>query len=139
MAIYAPAHSLLYIEANHPLAIVDTISNTDVWKIIEKTTATHVETQRRGWLQSVIAFTGIGPINSVILSRAQIAVVITDLGTTADSETLRVKPEGAILIETHTAEGRIRAPVEEALSKLANLTYGNPTSRRTNIDDVEFI
>jgi hypothetical protein len=64
---------------------------------------------------------------------------VTDLGTTEDGETLRVKPEGALLIETHTSERRIRPAVEAALKNLAEVTYGTPTARRTTIDGFEFI
>ena len=139
MAIYAPATSLLYLESNRPLAVVDAIVGTDAWKIVDKASGTQSGAQPNRWLQSFIAWTGIGPIKSVILARSQLAVVVTDLGTTEDGETLRVKPEGAVLIETHTAERRIRPPVEEALKRLAEMTYGKPTSRRTTIDGVEFI
>jgi len=139
MAIYAPATSLLYLESNRPLTVVDTIVGTDAWRIVDKASGTQPAAQPKDWLQSFIGWTGIGPIRSVILARAQLAVVVTDLGTTEDGETLRVKPEGAVLIETHTTESRIRPPVEEALKKLAEITYGKPTARRTTIDGVEFI
>lgn len=139
MAIYAPATSLLYLESNRPLAVVDAIIDTDAWKIIEKAGGPQPGPQPKRWLQSFIGWTGMGPIRSVILARAQLAVVVTNLGTTEDGETLKVKPEGAVLIETHTAERRIRPPVEEALKKLAEITYGKPTARRTTIDGVEFI
>ncbi|HVQ39865.1 MAG TPA: hypothetical protein VMS31_20155, partial [Pyrinomonadaceae bacterium] len=66
-------------------------------------------------------------------------VVITELGTIADGDTLKVKPEGVVLIETHTSERRIRPAVEEALGQLAELTYGKPTNRKTTIEGVEFI
>lgn len=139
MAIYAPATSLLYLESNRPLAIVDAIVATDAWKIVDKAGGVQRVAQPRPWLQSFIGWTGIGPIRSVILARAQVAVVVTDLGTTEDGATLKVKPEGAVLIETHTAERRIRPPVEEALKKLAEIAYGKPTPRRTTIDGVDFI
>jgi len=139
MAVYAPATSLLYLESNRPLAVVETIIGTDAWKVVETALGTRRSPRPNHWLQSVVGWTGIGPIQSVILARAQVAVVVTDLGTTEEGDTLRVKPEGAVLIETHTAERRIRPPVEGALKRLAEMAYGNPTSRRTNVDGVEFI
>jgi hypothetical protein len=139
MAGYAPASSLLYLEANRPMAVFDTLVGTDAWKIVDKASGSESAPQSRGWLQSFIGWTGIGPINSVILARAQLAVVVTDLGAIEEGETLRVKPEGALLIETHTSERRIRPAVESALKSLAEITYRNPTSRRTTIDGVEFI
>ena len=139
MAGYAPASSLLYLEANRPLTVFDTIVGTDAWKILEKASGTQPTPQSRGWLQSFLGWTGIGPIKSVILARSQLAVVVTDLGTTEDGQTLRVKPEGALLIETHTSERRIRPTVEAALKNLAEVNYGTPTARRTTVDGFEFI
>ena len=139
MSIYAPATSLLYLESNRPLEVVETIVATDAWKVVEEALGTPDNARPNRWLQSLVGWTGIGPIQSVILSRAQVAVVVTDLGTTEEGDTLRVRPEGAVLIETHTLERRIRPPVEGALERLARITYGNPTSRRTNVDGVEFI
>src|SRR6266851_5563554 len=108
MAIYAPATSLLYLESNRPLEVVETIVATDAWKVVEKASGTPGRPRPNRWLQSLVGWTGIGPIQSVILARAQVAVVVTDLGTTEEGDTLRVKPEGAVLIETHTPERRIR-------------------------------
>jgi hypothetical protein len=139
MSIYAPATALLYLESNRPLAVADTIIGTDAWKIIDKVTATRTNPHPQPWLESFIGWTGMGPVKSVILSRAQIAVVVTDLGTVEDGETLKVKPEGVILIETHTAERRIRPPVEEVLRQLAETTYGEATERRSTIEGVEFV
>lgn len=139
MAAYAPADSLLYLEANRPLEIVETLARTDAWKAFDKILGTVPKTSQSHWLQSFVSWTGIGPSQSVILARAQIAVVVTDLGSTEAGDMLRVKSEGAILIETHTSEGRIRAPFEQALKTLAEKTYGRPSPRRVTVEGVEFI
>lgn len=139
MATYAPGNALLYFESNHPVDVFDAIVRTDAWKIIDTASGTQPRPQPSRWLQSLIRWTGIGPVESVILARSQVAVVVTDLGITQEGETVRVKPEGALLIETHTSERRIRPVVEAALQKLAEITYGRPTSRRTNIDGVDLI
>lgn len=139
MATYAPADSLLYLEANRPLEVVETIANTDAWKAFERVIGDTASKPRSQWLQRFIGWTGIGPIQSVVFARAQIAVVVTNLGTTEEGDTLNIKPEGAILIETHTAEGRVRGPFEQALKTLAEKTYSRPTSRRVTLDGVEFI
>jgi hypothetical protein len=139
MASYAPANSLVYLESDRPLAVVEAIAQTDAWDVVAQVIGSPRERPRQAWLQRFVGWTGIGPVQSVILSRAQLAVVVTDLGTTAEGDTLKIKPQGAVLIETHTAEGRIRAPVEENLKKLAQMTYGRPTLRRSSIDGVEFI
>lgn len=139
MAAYAPADSMLYLEANQPLEVVETIAHTDAWRAFERVMETPASAPRSRWLQGFIRWTGIGPIQSVILARAQVAAVVTYLGTTEEGDTLRIKPEGAILIETHTSEGRIRAPFEHALQALAEKTYGHPIPRRITLDGVDFI
>jgi hypothetical protein len=138
MAAYAPANSLLYLEANRPLAVFETIGGTDGWKALEKVMGTPPSAPSSHLLQGFLAWTGIGPAQSVILARAQVAVVVTDLGTTEAGDTLKVKSEGAILVETHTSEARIKPQFEQALKTLAEKTYGHPTARRITIDGVEF-
>ena len=138
MAAYAPADSMLYLEANRPLEVVETIAGTDAWRVFEKTAGAPAIAPRSLWLQGFMRWTGIGPIQSVILARAQIAAVVTDLGTVEEGDTLRIKQEEAILIETHTSEGRIKAPFERAIKTLAEKHYGRPTLRRTTLDGVEF-
>ncbi len=139
MAAYAPANSLLYLEANRPAEVVQAVESTDAWKAFEQAMGTRQNRPSAGWLQGLVRWTGIGPIESVVLSRAQLAVVVTDLGTVESGDTLRVTSEAAILIETHTSESRIRPPFEEALKTLAEKTYGRPTLRRVTIGGVEFV
>jgi len=137
MAAYAPANSLLYLEANQPVEVARVLAATDAGKILESFAGKHQAATGNIWLQRFVRWTGIGPIESVILARSQIAVVVTDLGATEDADTLRVKPEGALIIETQTAESRIRPPVEKAIKKLAELTYGKPVFRGATVDGVD--
>ena len=140
MATYAPANSLLYLESNRPSEVVESLAGTDAWKSMEKAMGVQHSTRRSHWFQRFVGWTGIGPIRSVIVARAQLAVVVTDLRTTEEQgDTLRIKPEAAAIIETHTRESRIRAPIEQALQRLAEMTYGQPVSRRTTIDGLEFM
>jgi hypothetical protein len=139
MAAYAPSDSLLYIEANRPLDVADAIVGTDAWRSFEKTIGAPSITPRSRWLQVFMRWTGIGPIQSVILARAQIAAVVTDLGAVEEGETLRIKQEEAILIETHTSGNRIKSLFEQALKTLAEKNYGRPTVRRTTLDGIELV
>jgi hypothetical protein len=139
MATFAPANSMIYLESNSPLAVVEAVSQTDAWTAAAQVLGSPKNLQPSPWFRRFVTWTGIGPIHSVILFRAQVAVVVTDFGTTEKGDTLTVKPEGALIIETHTAESRIRGPVEENLKRLAEVTYGRSALRRSNIDGVEFI
>ncbi len=139
MSQYAPADSIIYLESNHPLEVAETIAGTDVWKGLDKLSGYKETSRRSDWIQRFVAWTGIGPAQSVMLARAQLAIVVTQLGTSEEGDTLRIRPEGAAIIETHTAESRIRSPAEQILKALAKMTYGESTLRRTTIDGVEFI
>ena len=90
-------------------------------------------------MRRLIAFTGIGPTSSVILARAQVAIVMLDLGSREENNTMTLKPEVALLIETHTSKRRIKATVEDALQTFAQRLYKNPTSKRVVIDADEFL
>ena len=139
MAQYAPADSIVYLESNRPLEVGESIARTDVWKDLETLAGHQYSSPRHRWLQQLVGWTGMGPIQSVILARAQLAIVVTQLGTSEEGDTLRVKPEGAAIIETHTSERRIRYPVEQILKRLAEMTYNKPTLRRTTVDGVDVI
>lgn len=138
MAMYAPADSLLYLESNRPIEVVDAITGTEAWKALGSAVQSQPAIPQWRWLRGFIRWTGIGSTKSVILARAQVAVVVTDLRAMEEGDSLNIKSEGALLIETHTSERRIRAIFEETIKELAEKTYGSPTSRRVTIEGVEY-
>ena len=138
MASYAPADSLLFLESNNPADVVESLRRTEAWKLVDSLAGKERRADNT-WIRQLVRWTGIGPTNSVILSRAQVAVVVTNLGVEQGDETLTVKPEGALLVDTHTSANRTKPEVEQALKKLAERAYGNPIQRRTTIDGFEFI
>src|SRR6185295_3974252 len=139
MAAYAPSDSLLYLESNNPADVVGALTKTDAWKLVQDLTGNQQKWYADAWSVKFVKWTGIGPINSVILTRSQLAVIVTDLGVAQDEESLTIKPEGALLVETHTAESRIRPAMEQAIKKFAETAYGQPTLRRITLEGVEFI
>ena len=139
MANYAPADALVYLECNSLLDVVDAIASTDAWKELSPLLETSGNQPPNRWLTRVISWTGIGPTRTVILARAQLATVMLDLGAKEQGETLTIKPEAAILIETHTTERRIRPTVEEALRLFAEKSYRQPTLKKTNVVGSEFL
>ncbi|MCM3869467.1 MAG: hypothetical protein ND895_02050, partial [Pyrinomonadaceae bacterium] len=108
MADYAPADALVYLECNSLLDVADAIAGTDAWKQLSPSSGTAPSQPPNRWLTRVIAWTGIGSTQTVILARAQLATVMLDLGAKEQGGNLTIRPEAAILIETHTSESRIR-------------------------------
>src|SRR5829696_5151416 len=67
---------------------------------------------------------GIGPLPAVLFARAQVALVVVDLSTSEENDTLKVRPEVALIAETHTSKWRTKPAVADAVKKLANFAYG---------------
>lgn len=136
MSAFAPGNSLLYLEVNQPAEVLNALSKTDAWKTVDQ--AKRLQTHRRPWLQELIRITGIGPIDSVLIARSQLALVVTNLGATEEGETLNLKPEAAIIIETHTAERRIQTPIERWVQSLLKSSNANLEPHRSNFDGIRF-
>ena len=67
---------------------------------------------------------GIGPLPAVLFARAQVALVVVGLNTSEENDTLKVRPEVAIIAETHTSKWRTKPAAVEAVKQLANFAYG---------------
>src|SRR5215217_1954160 len=122
MADYAPANSIVYVEVNNLAAVAQAIQNSEVWRAAAPITQSKPATQNR--FMNTSARAGIGPLPAVLFARAQIALVVVDLSTSEENETLKVRPEVAIIAETHTSRWRTKPAAVEAVKHLANLVYG---------------
>lgn len=139
MSAAAPASALVYLESNSLMEIADGIAATSTWKLVQPLIGETKTAWPSSQTRRFIAFTGIGPTASVILARAQVAMVMIDLGAREEAETMTLKPEAALLIETHTSKRRIKSTVEQALQTFAERFYARPTLRRTVVDGDEFL
>jgi hypothetical protein len=119
MADYAPANSIVYVEFNNLAAVAQAIQSNEVWQAVG---GSKPETQNR--FMNVAARAGLGPLPAVLFSRAQIALVVVDLSTTVENDTLKVRPEVALIAETHTSRWRTKTAAVEAVKHLANFVYG---------------
>ena len=134
---YAPADSVLYVELNTPTEVVRAIQQTDVWKAAAPITQSQPSSSNR--LALMAARAGIGPIDAVLFARAQLALVVVGLNAAEQDDTLRVKPEFALIAETHTSAWRTKPAVVSAVKQLATFVYGasNCSERTADADYVE--
>ncbi|HSE33246.1 MAG TPA: hypothetical protein VLA93_16860 [Pyrinomonadaceae bacterium] len=125
MAGYIPADSLVYLEFNSLPDLAKAIEENKTWK----TAAQHVNADSRliDPLWSTVARYGLAPAKSVVLSRAQFAVVLVGMNSIPDGDTLRIRPEVALVVETHTASWRIKSMAADAVKSLATHAYGQST------------
>src|ERR1041385_2111479 len=123
MADYAPADAIVYVEFNNLAAAAQAIQNSDVWQAAAPITQSKPACQSR--FMNTAARAGIGPLPAVLFARAQFALVVVGLNTSEENDTLKVRPEVAIIAETHTSHWRIQPATVEAVKHLANFAYGS--------------
>jgi len=139
MAAYVPADSLVYLEADSLPEIVEAVTSAGAWRALGP--AAGVE---GGWgfsrrTSRLLAFTGLGPGEAVVLSRAQVAVAILGFEAVEESGTaLKFTPRAALVAETHTSEWRARAAVEKMVGDFARRSFGEPSVERKEIDGVRY-
>jgi hypothetical protein len=137
MADYAPADSLVYVEFNNLADVAQAIQQSDVWQAAAPITQSRPVSRNR--LMATAARAGLGPLPAVLFARAQVALVVVGMNTAEEQDTLKVRPEVAIIAETHTSEWRTKPAAVEAIRQLANFAYGASmcSERRENADYIE--
>jgi hypothetical protein len=137
LADYAPADALVYVEFNDLAGVARAIQYTDAWKAAAPITQSQPRGENR--VLTAAARAGVAPIESVLFTRAQVALVVLGLNTSEQDDTLKVKPEVAVIAETHTTRWRTKPAAVEAVQRLANFAYGASTctERSGDADYVE--
>jgi hypothetical protein len=138
MAAYVPADSLIYLEANDLPDIAGGITSTDAWKALAPVAGIKSNLGNLGWLSRLASWTGIGPADAVVLSRAQVAVTVLGLEVADAGDTLKIKPRYALVVETHTGESRTRTAVENRIGDFARRAYGEPRVEQREADGANF-
>jgi hypothetical protein len=139
MAAYVPADTLVYMEANSLPQITSAVTSTDAWKALAGPAGIRTDLGRISWLSRLALWTGIGPSEAVVFSRAQIAVAVMGFDAADAGETLKVKPRYAVVVETHTSAGRARSAIESRIGDFARRAYGEPRFERRQVDGTDFL
>lgn len=125
MTDYAPADALVYIEANDLPQIATAITSTSAWRSLAAPARFDFNPRQFEWLTWLAGRTGIGSAEAVVLSRAQVAVVVLGVEATEAPE-VTIKPRLAIVVETHTGERRVRGAIDKLIGDFAKRAYGEP-------------
>ncbi len=137
MADYAPADSLVYVEFNNPAAVAYAIQHSTLWQAAAPITQSKPSSQNR--VATVAARAGLGPLPAVLFARAQVALAMIGMNTFEEENSLKVRPEFALIIETHTSKWRMKSAAVAAVKQLANFSYGASmcTERSAGADYIE--
>src|SRR5262245_49000244 len=122
MADYAPADSLVYVEFNNPSAVVKAIQHSNLWQAAAPIIQSKPHSQNR--FAATAARAGLGPLPAVLFARAQVALAMIGMNTFEEENSLKVRPEFALIVETHTSKWRIKPAAVDAIKQLANFSYG---------------
>jgi hypothetical protein len=139
MATYVPADSLIYLETNDLPDIAGGIVSTDAWQALAPSAGIRANLGNLSWLSRLASWTGIGPADAVVLSRAQVAVTVLGLDAADAGDTLKIKPRYAVVVETHTGESTTRSVVETRVGDFARRAYGEPRIERKEAGGANFI
>jgi len=139
MAAYVPADSLIYLETNDLPDIATGIISTEAWKALAPFAGIKSNLGNLNWLSRLASWTGIGPADAVVLSRAQIAVTVLGLDAADAGDTLKIKPRYAVVVETHTSESRARTAIENRVGDFARRAYGEPRVEQRETDGAKYI
>jgi hypothetical protein len=139
MAAYVPQDSLVYLESNSLPDILRGIASTEAWRTLAPAAGVRPDVAQLGWLTRLAKWTGIGSAESVIFSRAQVAVAVLgiDAKEGRDSE-LQISPRLVIVVETHTGETRVQKAITNVVGDFARRTYGEPKFERADRDGTPF-
>lgn len=138
MATYIPADSVAYFEANDLPALLKGMSETNAWQMLYSPAGIRGDLGRVGWLSKISAWTGIGTAESVVFSRAQIAVAVIGISGSENSEAVQIKPRYAVVIESHSSESRISSVIENRIGSFAQRAYGNPKVERKEMNGAKW-
>lgn len=127
MEAYVPESALGYVEINDLPQLFNQFTATDAWQKLAPAYGLPDRLNYLGNAGALVRWTGIGPKESVVLSRAQIAVAVTGIEVRGEE----VRPRLAVIAESHTSESRLRSVIEDRLPQLATRAYRHPVKEAT--------
>jgi hypothetical protein len=132
---YVPASTLAYIEINSLTDVLDGLTGTKAWRELAPALGLSGQLKQLGSGIDLMSRTGFGPDEVVTLGRAQYAIVVTGLeakaSSTEESASLNIKPQFALLAETHTSAERAARLINERASLLATRIFGDATKEES--------
>lgn len=140
IAAYAPADSIIYLEADELLSILSGLTSTKAWRDLAPAAGLRTNLGRVGWLGRLSSWTGVGTAESVVLARAQVAVVVLGFETegAAGGEAV-VRPRLALVAETHSGHERTRDAVIKFAGDFARSAYGETKLEQTERDGLTIL
>lgn len=137
MSQYAPMDSLAFVEANDLGSVVTGIEQTNAWQALATPIGAPSRISPNRWWITLARWTGIGSDDAILFARSQVAAFFSGAEGSQTGNTLTIKPLITFIVETHTYQRRMRAPVERHLEDLARRIYRDPVFVRKTIENFD--
>lgn len=137
MAGYVPADSLVYLEVNSLTEVAKAIEQGELWRAFAPIAG--LSPNLVDSLQVKVARAGIGPVKGVVFARAQLALAMVGLDSTEEGDTLRIRPQVVLIVETHTSNWRIKGSSVDVVKQLANYAYGQSNCSERSLFDAHLV
>lgn len=125
---YVPRDALAYVEINSLADLIDGLTSTKAWRELSPVLGLSSQLRQVGFAADLIGRSGLGPDEAVVAGRAQYAISITGIeskaGQTEEGAYLHLKPNFALIIETHANPETASRLVSERASLIAQRIYG---------------
>ncbi len=122
MAADVPAETLLYLEADDLPQILTALTETGAWRDIAPRYGLDKDYGKFSWFSQAMASANLGSTASIVVGRAQIAVALMGIGTADAGESLKIRPQFAVVIETKSS--RAGGFVENEIGAFARRQFG---------------
>jgi hypothetical protein len=128
MARYVPASALAFVEIDNLADLFADLTGTKAWRELGAALGLSSQLGHIGAAADLISRTGLGPDEAVVAGRAQLAIVLTGIeaetGTTVDGPYLHLRPQFALIVETHLKAEAAERLVRERARLIAERVYG---------------
>ena len=136
MERYVPADSLVFVEINSLADLVDGLTGTRAWRELAPLLGISSQLRELGAVTDLIGRSGIGPDEAVVAARSQYAIAITgvesETGETDEGPFLHLKPDFALIVETHTKPETAARLVRDRASMIAKRIYGESVDEHSD-------
>ena len=133
---YVPADALVFVEVNSLADLFDGLTGTRAWRQLAPLLGISSQLRELGAVTDLIGRSGIGPDEAVVTARAQYAIAITgvesETGETEEGPFLHLKPDFALIIETHTKPETAARIVRDRASMIAQRLYGESAEEHSD-------
>jgi hypothetical protein len=133
---YIPANVLAFVEINSLADVVDGLTNTKAWRELAPVLGLSSQLRQVGLVTDLIGRTGLGPDEAVVAGRAQYAIAITGIeakaGETEEGAYIHLKPNFALIVETHSEPETASRLVNQRASLIAQKLYGESVIEHTD-------